>query len=580
MGNLTSKDGHGPTAHLSTGSHLDLFHTPPTSPLDPGLPGTVLAQAAVPDAQARSVSEGAGESASLEGSRPESLFNKTSEWAAIGPEGLTSPSQTGSDVDSGQSMGGTPLTPMQCLTPSWQEKDSGLEQSLAGGAGDVTALSPLELQEQYGVSPGSSPDHEEPACSSALLEQLLVERAELVEEGRSLKDILQTERSEWLQFQADLQVAVAVADRLRLEAEEELGKLRETQQDTERQLAAALRKQQETDGELESLRAQHKEACQKLSALALSHKQAREELDTLRAEHRETCQKLSTLTHQQAAEELGSLRDREGSRAGKEQDSETQTGCEVKTCVSEDIQKGEEPQHGGKAVVERYLRSVAAEEKKKEESYSGRDPRRIVMLCERSRSLSRIPLPSESPSAPNGSSQPMTTTTGPLSKDQDPARGRRVDRLLRRQDSWSSSYSSQPEDHIADPSSVINSVIRPQDSFSMLLRRHGGSKRNSLLRWCQSRTQGYENIDITNFSSSWVDGLAFCAVYHTYLPMHIPYSTLSQDSKKENLGLAFQTGESVGITSMLTVEEMLRTEGPDWQRVLGYVESIYRHFEM
>ena len=29
-----------------------------------------------------------------------------------------------------------------------------------------------------------------------------------------------------------------------------------------------------------------------------------------------------------------------------------------------------------------------------------------------------------------------------------------------------------------------------------------------------------------------------------------------------------------------TVDEMLRVDGPDWQRVLGYVESIYRHFEM
>lgn len=33
---------------------------------------------------------------------------------------------------------------------------------------------------------------------------------------------------------------------------------------------------------------------------------------------------------------------------------------------------------------------------------------------------------------------------------------------------------------------------RPQDGFSALLRRHGGSRRNSLLRWCQSRTQGYK----------------------------------------------------------------------------------------
>lgn len=29
-----------------------------------------------------------------------------------------------------------------------------------------------------------------------------------------------------------------------------------------------------------------------------------------------------------------------------------------------------------------------------------------------------------------------------------------------------------------------------------------------------------------------------------------------------------------------TVEEMLSAGGPDWQRVLEYVESMFRHFEM
>ena len=29
-----------------------------------------------------------------------------------------------------------------------------------------------------------------------------------------------------------------------------------------------------------------------------------------------------------------------------------------------------------------------------------------------------------------------------------------------------------------------------------------------------------------------------------------------------------------------TADEMLRAGGPDWQRVLSYVESMYRHFEM
>lgn len=40
-----------------------------------------------------------------------------------------------------------------------------------------------------------------------------------------------------------------------------------------------------------------------------------------------------------------------------------------------------------------------------------------------------------------------------------------------------------------------------------------------------------QNIDITNFSSSWNDGLAFCALLHTYLPAHIPYQELSSQDK-------------------------------------------------
>lgn len=93
-----------------------------------------------------------------------------------------------------------------------------------------------------------------------------------------------------------------------------------------------------------------------------------------------------------------------------------------------------------------------------------------------------------------------------------------------------------------------------------------------------------QNIDITNFSSSWNDGLAFCAVLHTYLPAHIPYQELSGQDKvtrrwpartfnrnlcrsqctlcegvyslssslqRRNFTLAFQAAESVGIKSSL-----------------------------
>ena len=83
------------------------------------------------------------------------------------------------------------------------------------------------------------------------------------------------------------------------------------------------------------------------------------------------------------------------------------------------------------------------------------------------------------------------------------------------------------------------------------LVKNGGSKRNALLKWCQNKTVGYRNIDITNFSSSWNDGLAFCAIMHSYLRDAIPYDTLGPNDKRRNFTLAFKAAESVGIQSTL-----------------------------
>ncbi|XP_051520209.1 cytospin-B isoform X2 [Myxocyprinus asiaticus] len=121
--------------------------------------------------------------------------------------------------------------------------------------------------------------------------------------------------------------------------------------------------------------------------------------------------------------------------------------------------------------------------------------------------------------------------------------------------------------------------VERTDPLSDLAREYGGSKRNALLKWCQKKTEGYPNIDVTNFSSSWSDGLAFCALLHTYLPAHIPYQELISQDKGRNLTLAFQAAESIGIKPSLDIDELMHTDRPDWQSVMQYVSQIYKYFE-
>ncbi|XP_055389161.1 putative mediator of RNA polymerase II transcription subunit 26 isoform X2 [Condylostylus longicornis] len=142
----------------------------------------------------------------------------------------------------------------------------------------------------------------------------------------------------------------------------------------------------------------------------------------------------------------------------------------------------------------------------------------------------------------------------------------------------SSIFGHKTMDSFVRRNSSSGDLCERKDPLNALVK-NGGSKRNALLKWCQNKTVGYRNIDITNFSSSWNDGLAFCAILHSYLPDKVPYDTLGPNNKRRNFSLAFSAAESVGIPTTLNINEMCQQERPDWTQVMAYVTAIYKHFE-
>ncbi|XP_027607444.1 smoothelin-like protein 2 [Pipra filicauda] len=105
-----------------------------------------------------------------------------------------------------------------------------------------------------------------------------------------------------------------------------------------------------------------------------------------------------------------------------------------------------------------------------------------------------------------------------------------------------------------------------------------------LLDWCRSKTIGYKHIDLQNFSSSWNDGMAFCALVHSFFPEAFDYNKLDPANRKQNFELAFTMAEKMAhCDRLIEVDDMLMMgHKPDPMCVFTYVQSLYshlRHFE-
>ncbi|XP_056882649.1 uncharacterized protein ehbp1l1a isoform X4 [Takifugu flavidus] len=100
----------------------------------------------------------------------------------------------------------------------------------------------------------------------------------------------------------------------------------------------------------------------------------------------------------------------------------------------------------------------------------------------------------------------------------------------------------------------------------------------SLLEWCQEVTQGHKGVKITNFSTSWRNGLAFCAILHHFHPKKINFEMLDPYDIQHNNKKAFDGFAELGISRLMEPSDMVMPPVPDRLIVMTYLNQIRTHF--
>lgn len=133
----------------------------------------------------------------------------------------------------------------------------------------------------------------------------------------------------------------------------------------------------------------------------------------------------------------------------------------------------------------------------------------------------------------------------------------------------SSKNCSEYQGKSLDLSDVLQKELAPPDQ---------GNSALNLLEWCKEITKGYRGVRVTNLTTSWRSGMAFCALIHHYRPDLIDFASLSPHDIKINSKTAFDAAAKLGIPRLIEPSDMVLLAVPDKLSVMTYLHQLRAYF--
>eukprot|EP00105_Crassostrea_gigas_P011825 XP_011427651.1 PREDICTED: EH domain-binding protein 1 isoform X3 [Crassostrea gigas] len=95
-------------------------------------------------------------------------------------------------------------------------------------------------------------------------------------------------------------------------------------------------------------------------------------------------------------------------------------------------------------------------------------------------------------------------------------------------------------------------VLEPLDMNQLDSPSRAPDSTKSLLDWCKEVTKGYKGVKVTNLTTSWRNGMAFCAVVHHFKPDLIDFKSLAPHDIKGNNRIACDAWHRLHYISVKT----------------------------